>query len=143
MPPKTKNIIDFENEIAEKKTAKSKNNIHPKSGFNYSDLKNILILKDETARKILGLLLVCFALFSFASLFSFIIYYKSDLSILQGISENIYETRSDFEIKNWMGSLGAKFAYNVMYKGFGILSFIIPIFSIHFGVYLMVEKKNN
>ncbi|MCC6721913.1 MAG: DNA translocase FtsK 4TM domain-containing protein [Bacteroidia bacterium] len=136
-----KNINDFEDEFAEKKTGKSKNNKSEKNGTNFTEVKNFIFLKDESARKIVGLLLLCFALFSLASLISFFIYWKSDLSILQGSSESMFDTKNDFEIRNWMGLLGAKFAYKFMFTGFGILSFVIPVYALHYGIYLLVNKK--
>ncbi len=132
---------EFENEV--KPSPKSKNgankSIKSKSNSGsskVSDFGNIILLKDDTTRKIVGLLLVCFALFSAASLISFALYWKNDLSILQG-----NELISDFETKNWMGELGARFGYAIMYQGFGLLSLLLPIFIMHFGLILLVEKR--
>ncbi|NUM31996.1 MAG: DNA translocase FtsK [Bacteroidetes bacterium] len=142
MPAKTKNIIDFEDEFSENSSPKNnKDKINKKKSLKFSEIRDVIILKDETARKIAGLLLIGFTVFSLASLISFLIFWKDDLSILQGFSENSFETKYDFEIKNWMGTLGAKFAYKTMYNGFGILSFILPLFSLHFGLFLLVDKK--
>src|SRR6187455_2250650 len=120
-------VDDFENELkavpktkpASTKAAK----VRSKSGpsFTATDISNVILLKDDTTRKIFGILLVCFALFSAAALISFALYWKTDLSILQG-----EEMLDNFEIKNWMGELGAGFGYAVMYKGFGLLSLLIP-----------------
>ncbi len=132
---------DFENEVKQApkgKTigAKSSNKRGNSGSVKPRDIGSILLLKDDTTRKIVGLVMVFFAFFSAASLISFALYWKNDLSILQG-----NELITDFETKNWMGELGAKFGYAIMYKGFGLLSLLLPIFIMHFGLILLVEKR--
>jgi S-DNA-T family DNA segregation ATPase FtsK/SpoIIIE len=140
--PKGKVIDAFENELKPQPKSKPSDMKRKSSGqktetsFTSEDFSNILLLKDDTTRKIIGIFLVCFSLFSLASLVSFALYWKTDLSILQA-----NEMLDNFEIKNWMGVLGANFGYSLMYKGFGLLSFLIPIFSMHFGLILLVDKK--
>jgi len=146
MRSRGKVIDDFENElkpapkpkkVAGDKTTKAKTK--SESSFTTSDFSNIILLKDETTRKILGILLICFSLFSMAALISFALYWKTDLSIIQGDVSD--PNANNFEIKNWMGVLGTNFGNLIMYKGFGLLSLIIPVFLMHFGLLLLVEKK--
>jgi len=144
---KGKVVEDFENELkpapkakaSGSRTAKGKSKSDP--AFQSSDITNVILLKDDTTRKIFGILLVCFSLFSIASLISFFLYWKTDLSILQGEVSDPFQVINNFEIKNWMGVLGANFAYVFMYKGFGLLSLLIPVFSMHYGLVLLVDKK--
>ncbi|MFM9946198.1 MAG: DNA translocase FtsK 4TM domain-containing protein [Bacteroidia bacterium] len=140
-------VDDFENELkpspkpkpGNSKTAKAKSKGEP--SFTAKDIGNVITLKDDTTRKIFGILLVCFSLFSAAALISFALYWKTDLSILQGEVTDPFQVVNNFEIKNWMGVLGANFGYIVMYKGFGLLSLLAPVFTMHFGLLLLVDKK--
>jgi len=146
---KGKVMEDFENELKPEPKPKPKNGktrpseSKPKSdpSFKASDVTNVILLKDETTRKILGIFLVCFSLFSAASFVSFLIYYKTDLSILQGDASDPFQISNNFDIKNWMGILGANFGYALVYKGFGVLSLLIPVFTLHYGLILLVSKK--
>jgi DNA segregation ATPase FtsK/SpoIIIE, S-DNA-T family len=147
MRSRGKVVDDFENELKPapkpkaggSKTTKSKAKSEP--SFTTDDVSNILLLKDETTRKILGILMICFSLFSMASLISFALYWKNDLSILQGNISDPYQTVNNFDIKNWMGVLGANFGHILMYKGFGLLSLLVPVFLMHYGLLLLVDKK--
>ena len=147
MRSRGKVVDDFENELkpAPKskpggvKTAKSKPKSDP--SFTAKDFSDIVLLKDDTTRKIFGILLICFSLFSAGALLSFALYWKTDLSLLQGEVSDPFQIGNNFDIKNWMGVLGAKFGYIIMYKGFGLLSLLIPVFAMHFGLILLVDKK--
>ena len=147
MRSRGKVVDDFENELKPapkpkaggSKTTKSKAKSEP--SFTTDDVSNILLLKDETTRKILGILMICFSLFSMASLISFALYWKNDLSILQGNISDPYQAVNNFDIKNWMGVLGANFGHILMYKGFGLLSLLVPVFLMHYGLLLLVDKK--
>ena len=149
MRSRGKVVDDFENELKPapkpkaggSKTTKSKAKSEP--SFTTDDVSNILLLKDETTRKILGILMICFSLFSMASLISFALYWKNDLSILQGNISDPYQAVNNFDIKNWMGVLGANFGHILMYKGFGLLSLLVPVFLMHYGLLLLVDKKSN
>lgn len=140
-------VDDFENELkpapkpkpGSSKTARGKTSSEP--SFTAKDISNVILLKDDTTRKIFGILLICFSLFSAAALLSFALYWKTDLSILQGEVSDPFQVVNNFEIKNWMGVLGANFGYALMYKGFGLLSLLIPVFAMHYGLVLLVDKK--
>ena len=140
-------VEDFENELkpapkskpGNTKSGKGKQKSDP--SFTAADIGDVITLKDDTTRKIFGILLVCFSLFSLAALLSFALYWKTDLSILQGEVSDPFQVVNNFEIKNWMGVLGANFGYILMYKGFGLLSLLVPIFAMHYGLFLLVDKK--
>lgn len=139
-------VVDsFENELKEPVRPKTKG--QPKNqpvsmpSIKVSEITNVILLKDETTRKILGIFLVCLSLFSATSLVSFLLSWKNDLSILQSEVENPLQVINNFEIENWMGVLGANFGYYTMYKGFGLLSLVLPVFIMHFGLILLVEKR--
>lgn len=140
-------IDDFENELkpapkpkpGSSKTSKGKINSEP--SFTAKDISNVILLKDDTTRKIFGILFICFSLFSAAALISFALYWKTDLSILQGEVSDPFQVVNNFEIKNWMGVLGANFGYALMYKGFGLLSLLVPVFAMHYGLVLLLDKK--
>ena len=145
MRSKGKVVDDFENELKTppkpKTTSQKKAKVRTEPSFNTADVTNVILLKDDTTRKITGVLLICFSLFSAASLISFLLYWKTDLSIIQSDTVSSLQVINNFEIKNWMGLLGAKFGYNLIYKGFGLLSLIIPVFAMHFGLILSIDKK--
>lgn len=144
MRQKGKVTDDFENEF--KAPPKPKNGARKSAkksepSFRLNDFTNIILLKDESARKVAGVLLVCFSLFAAASFVSFLWYWEEDLSIIQSDSASAFTVINNFEIRNWMGLLGAKFGYQLIYKGFGLLALIIPVFAMHFGLYLLIDKK--
>ncbi len=144
---KGKVMEDFENELKPEPKPKSsgtksaKPRPKPESSIKTTDVTDVILLKDETTRKIFGILLICFSLFSLASLVSFLLYWKTDLSILQGEANETFQVVNNFDIKNWMGVLGANFGYGILYKGFGLLSLLIPVYAMHFGLVLLVDKK--
>ena len=146
MRSKGKREPDFENELRSKPVSKSegkktvRSKSKPEPSFQTAEITNVLTLKDDTTRKIVGIILICFSLFSLASLLSFFLFWKTDLSILQG-GYDPFKVDTNFETKNWMGNLGAGFGYFFMYKGFGILSLLVPVFSMHYGLVLMVDKR--
>ncbi len=144
---RSKVVSDFENELkpppkskyTSAKAVKGKSKNDP--SFKASDISDVITLKDDTTRKIFGILLICFSLFSAAALLSFALYWKTDLSILQGQVSDPFQVVNNFDIRNWMGVLGANFGYALMYKGFGLLSLLVPVFAMHFGLLLLVNKK--
>lgn len=142
MSSKGKVVDNFENELrtppkskaGDKKAARSSAKSDP--SYKSTDFSDVITLKDDTTRRIIGIFLVCFSLFSAAALLSFCFYWQTDLSVLQ--AEDLL---GSYELKNWMGVLGANFGYAFLYKGFGLLSFAIPVYSMHYGIWLMVDKK--
>ncbi len=73
---KGKVMEDFENELKPEPKPKSsgtksaKPRPKPESSIKTTDVTDVILLKDETTRKIFGILLICFSLFSLASLVS-------------------------------------------------------------------------
>ncbi|MCB9251484.1 MAG: DNA translocase FtsK 4TM domain-containing protein [Flavobacteriales bacterium] len=141
---KGKNSNNFENDFTDTKKPLTKGKSGGKTNgknsesnsINWSEIKRYVLLKDEAARTITGLLLIVFSLFSLTSIVSFLLYWKSDLSIIQ-----VEVDPGLNKIENWMGTLGARFGHVFVYKGFGLLSLVIPIFSMHFGLLLMIRKR--
>ena len=94
---KGKVMEDFENELKPEPKPKSsgtksaKPRPKPESSIKTTDVTDVILLKDETTRKIFGILLICFSLFSLASLVSFLLYWKTDLSILQGEASETFQ----------------------------------------------------
>lgn len=89
----------------------------------------------DTARFIVGLLLICTALFLIVSFVSFILCGKEDyinLEILSGKSHGDIE-----HISNKGGILGLRAANYFMQEGFGFTAFFIPIFFILLAMKLM------
>ncbi|MCH5178191.1 MAG: DNA translocase FtsK 4TM domain-containing protein [Prevotellaceae bacterium] len=128
--------------MASKKTKKSnKANSKKKSSTNNTKELNLRewfgnIKPSETARFIVGLLLICFSLFLIVSFVSFIFNGKEDfinLEILSGKSHNaIIE-----HVSNKGGVLGLKAANYFIQEGFGFTAIFIPVFLLLLAMKLM------
>ena len=90
---------------------------------------------NERNRLIIGSLLVFFSLILLIAIISFFFNWKFDQS-------NLNLELTGKPAKNWIGKLGAILGNLFVYKGFGIFSSLIPIFSFYSGLHFIVKKSN-
>ena len=80
-------------------------------------------LNDERVPKLVGILLLFFALYLFIAFTSYLITWKEDQNrVLQFSWELLLQ--SDVEMANWLGRLGAIVSNMFFYWGFGVPSYI-------------------
>ncbi len=83
------------------------------------------------SRKVFALLLILFCVFSLIAFFSYFFTGVSDQSVVEdGVG-------SAGESQNWLGYFGAKTAELLVNKGFGVLSFILPLYGIIWGLAML------
>ncbi|MDA9262056.1 DNA translocase FtsK [Flavobacteriales bacterium] len=116
---KRKNSYKSEtSEKSEKKSKKVKSKISkPKFKLN------------SKTKRIIGLFLALICVYLFIAFISYLFSGKMDQDKVEGASLfNFVFTNQPFEIDNWLGKLGAIVSHRIIFNGFGIMSFLIPIF---------------
>ena len=101
----------------------------------FTNLKNkFFFKKNETTRFIIGLILICIALFLLISFISFLFNGKEDAVNLYNINDNIENIN---DVHNNGGIFGLKAANYFIQEGFGFTAILIPIFIILIAMKLM------
>src|ERR1017187_10307303 len=78
--------------------------------------------------KISGLLLISASLFLTLSMVSFLFSWQTDQSMVNGLDCNTFVGAKPEMTKNWMGLVGAWASYLLVFRWFGIASFIfVPV----------------
>lgn len=92
-----------------------------------SGWKDHLLLRDYRSRKMFGALLVGFSAFALLAMISFLFTWKSDSSFFHSVRTGTdYFRENPDAIRNWMKSAGARLSFLLVYRGFGLASFLIP-----------------
>ena len=108
------------------------------------ELKLLDIFKfgNDLWRFIPGLILLVVAVFMFVAFFSYLFTGMADYSILERLtSEDVANV--DYKFRNVCGSIGAWMAYFFINKCFGLAAFIIPVFLVMLGLWMMKAYKMN
>ncbi len=106
------------------------------------DILHAASFKNENTRRILGFLLLTFAMVSFISFTSFFFSWKYDQSFLGDAHwEEYVADIGDGEVKNAMGYLGARWAYTMVHNGFGLGAFALLPYLIFLGLYLLLNYR--
>ena len=102
------------------------------------ELKLLDIFKfgSDLWRFIPGLLLLVVAIFMFVAFFSYLITGAADFSILDRLTAEDVSNQG-YKFRNICGSIGAWMAYFFINKCFGVAAFIIPLFLVMLGLWLM------
>ncbi len=87
-----------------------------------------------------GFTLLAFSFFLLASFLSFIFTGKADMSIIESLSNTGIRPAGQ-EISNWLGISGAWMSYTLIYRWFGIASFLLVPLSFATGYWLVYKKK--
>ncbi len=99
-------------------------------------------LKDGRAKKIVGIIIILFVFFLITALFSYLFTWQQDQDKVMSAS-GLWNFLGDqqSEIINSAGRLGAITSHNLIYKGFGLASFLILPLLIIFAINLLAPKK--
>lgn len=108
--------------------------LNPKSGW-----KDYLLLKDERARKVVGLLLCFYGIFLLLAFVSYLFSWKTDQNVVAGFSWQQYVQINPEGAENWLGILGARSAHFYMHRGFGLGAFAFPLIFFVFGFRFLVN----
>ncbi|WP_088322688.1 FtsK/SpoIIIE family DNA translocase [Polaribacter tangerinus] len=92
-------------------------------------------LKTKQAQTIIGVFLMCFALFLFVAFVSFFFNWQEDQSILNKLSDKSIKS------SNWLGKIGASLSHFFIYDGFGIAAFIVSFQLFVTGVSVLFKRK--
>lgn len=115
-------------------TFKSKKKVKKKSSPRFG------FFKDRRFQLTVGSFLLTVSFFLITSFISYLFTGKADQSVVEGFTiKEIKE--SGFEIENWFGLLGAISSHHLIYKWFGIASFLIPPFLFLLGIYIFFKKE--
>lgn len=104
-----------------KKSNSNKKNGSP-GALKVAVMKSLKFLRSERFHRVIGLLLLLFALFLTVSFVSFFFTWKFDQSHLSGPWWEFMKD-PDISVENWLGKLGATLSHLFIHAGFGIASF--------------------
>jgi hypothetical protein len=82
------------------------------------------MLSGNSLRNILGFSLLLFTTLLAVSMISYLFTWKHDQSQVSGSAWN-FLFKSNAEVDNWLGRLGAWLSHSFVYNGFGLASFLI------------------
>ena len=98
------------------------------------------VVKDERTTKIAGAFSLLIAVFLFVSLTSYLFTWQEDQDKVHQFGIKIFAT-NDVKVTNLLGVLGAYVAHTLIYKGFGLASYLFCTFFFVLGVNLLFGKK--
>jgi S-DNA-T family DNA segregation ATPase FtsK/SpoIIIE len=120
-----------------KNTYKSKKK--EKSGFKLPSI-NIGFLQDRRLHLSFGFLLLVSSLFLLTAFISYLFTGQADQSIIGAVGEESIKTTGQ-EAENWLGLLGAIASHYLMFKYFGIASYLIPPLLFLVGFKIVFKKE--
>jgi S-DNA-T family DNA segregation ATPase FtsK/SpoIIIE len=98
------------------------------------------VVKDERTSKIAGAVSLLIAIFLFVAFTSYIFTWQEDQDKVFQFGIKIFAV-DDVKVNNLMGVLGAYVAHNIIYKGFGLASYLFCTTFFVFGINLLFGKK--
>lgn len=98
------------------------------------------VVKDERTSKIAGAVSLLLTVFLFVSLTSYLFTWQEDQDKVHQFGARIFAT-DDVKVTNLLGVLGAYVAHTLIYKGFGLASFLFCTSFFVIGVNLLFGKK--
>lgn len=98
------------------------------------------VVKDERTTKIAGAVSLLVTIFLFVSLTSYLFTWQEDQDKVHQFGIKIFAT-DDVKVTNLLGVLGAYVAHGMIYKGFGLASFLFCTSFFVLGVNLLFGKK--
>ena len=96
------------------------------------------VVKDERTSKIIGLLFILLTIFLFVAFTSYLFSWQEDQDKVQ-IWTNLFSTK-DIKVNNILGFTGAFVAYQIIFNGFGLASYLFCAFTFVIGVNLFFSK---
>lgn len=97
------------------------------------------VVKDERTMKILGAVALLTSLFLFVAFTSYLFTWQEDQDMVQLWRTQLFSTQ-DVKANNLLGYIGAFFAYQIMFNGFGIAAYLFCTFFFVLGVNLFFTK---
>jgi S-DNA-T family DNA segregation ATPase FtsK/SpoIIIE len=97
------------------------------------------VVKDERTMKILGAISLLVSLFLFVAFTSYLFTWQEDQDMVQLWRTQLFSTQ-DVKANNLLGYIGAFFAYQIMFNGFGIAAYLFCTFFFVLGVNLFFTK---
>ncbi len=127
-----------------KQKSKTKNKVKGKDIASKKEKKGLLkpffsIFKDERLHKSFGLLCILFGIYLIVAIISYLFTWKTDQSIVESPLFSVWN--GDFEVKNWLGKLGAYAAHKFLKVWFGIASLLIAFYALIVGVRVLFKLK--
>ncbi len=119
---KTENTL--RNEIKELQEVEEPVKKKKKSKKKKSESKGFSLDVNPRLIRISGLLLLSFSIFLALSMVSFLFSWQADQSTITGMDWGTFSAAKPEMTKNWMGLVGAWFSYLVVFRWFGIASFL-------------------
>lgn len=140
MTPKKNREKKTEPKEKETKMAKSKQpEKAPKPSLSERMAKVITIYKNERTQKILGLSLILAAAYLCIALISYFFTWDVDQDKILGVQTDLLNPET--KIQNWLGKVGAYVSHGCMYRGFGVMSFIlVPVIGL-LGLQKLIQKQ--
>ena len=97
------------------------------------------VVKDERTMKILGAISLLVSLFLFVAFTSYLFTWQEDQDMVQLWRTQLFSTQ-DVKANNLLGYIGAFFAYQIMFNGFGLAAYLFCTFFFVLGVNLFFTK---
>jgi len=91
----------------------------------------VIFFKSKQTHLVFGVFLILFAIFLFVSLSSFFMHWQADQDKLPLFADRLVDA------KNLLGKIGAQISHFLVYQGFGLASFIMPILLFFTGFFLL------
>ncbi|MBP5999253.1 MAG: DNA translocase FtsK [Sediminibacterium sp.] len=98
------------------------------------------VVKDERTMKILGAISLLVSLFLFVAFTSYLFTWQEDQDMVQLWRTQLFSTQ-DVKANNLLGYIGAFFAYQIMFNGFGLAAYLFCTFFFVLGVNLFFTKS--
>jgi S-DNA-T family DNA segregation ATPase FtsK/SpoIIIE len=98
------------------------------------------VVKDERTGKIAGAISLLTAIFLFIAFTSYLFTWQEDQDIVHQFGVRIFAT-TDVRVTNLLGVLGAYIAHLLIFRGFGLASYLFCTFFFVLGINLLFDKK--
>lgn len=93
----------------------------------------VSFFKSQQTHLVFGIFIFSSSIFLFISFYSFLQHWKEDQSILESFDDKA------FEANNLLGKLGATISDALVFDGFGIATFILPLLLFFTGLYIILN----
>ncbi|MEI7627180.1 MAG: DNA translocase FtsK [Bacteroidota bacterium] len=105
-----------------------------------TDISVTEVVKDERTGKIAGAISLLTAIFLFIAFTSYLFTWQEDQDIVHQFGVRIFAT-TDVRVTNLLGVLGAYIAHLLIFRGFGLASYLFCTFFFVLGINLLFDKK--
>jgi S-DNA-T family DNA segregation ATPase FtsK/SpoIIIE len=103
------------------------------------DLKKLA--RDERTWKIIGTVSLLVSIFLFIAFVSYLFTWKEDQSLASKGISFLFDNDKDSRVSNLLGRLGAYASHSLIFKGFGLASFLYCTFFFVVGINLLFDRK--